>query len=250
MELQLVNKFLSNWEHRDIVDGVLLTGSRNIGMASNNSDIDLQILISDSNLRERGNQVVDGILIEYFANPTAHIMKYLEQEKAAFHRPTVRMYATGKILLDKHGDLAQACQAANEYFKLPLPPMSAGEIEAAKYSIWDCFDDLQELYEHNRTSFPYVYHLNLNKVLTLYARFLGAELTAPSKQEVLFSSPEFRTRYVIPDFPDSIFAGLFLECVSAQEHAEMYHSFAQLTEHALTAMGGFYIDGWRSRIHP
>jgi len=246
MELkEIIQHFLGNWEHADVVDGVLLTGSRSAGTHAENSDIDLQVLFSDDTLRERGNQIVDGYLVEYFANPTSMIEAYLRKESEQFHRPTLRMFATGTIFMDKSGSLERAKMLAVELLKTPLPTMLEAEVEAAKYSIWDCRDDLLALYENNDPSFLYVYHLNLNKVLTLYSRFCGGELTSASKQFRQMSDSRFREKYEISDYPDQLFQRLFCSCMTAQTYEDCFGHFSRLVEHALSAMGGFEIDGWR-----
>lgn len=249
MELSIiVQKFLNTWEHAGIVDGVLLTGSRSVGNALENSDIDLQIILSDDTLRERGNKIVDGYLVEYFANPTAKIQDYLRFEATQYHRPTIRMYATGQILIDRDGMLAEAKHFAEELLNSPYPPMTSQEIEAAKYSIWDCQDDLVSLCKRSDDSFRYVYHLNLNRVLMLYSRYCGVELTSASKQLRQMEDAEFREKYQIEEYPDQIFAKLFCECLRADETETCFAKFTQLTEYVLRKMGGFNIDGWRSRI--
>jgi len=65
-----LEKFLKEWKEKDFVEGALLTGSYAIGMETKYSDVDVYIILSDSvEWRERGNKVIDGVLIEYFANP-------------------------------------------------------------------------------------------------------------------------------------------------------------------------------------
>lgn len=238
-----IQKFLDSWEHKDILNGVLLTGSRSVGNHAENSDIDLQILLSDDTFRERGNQIVDGMLIEYFANPSVHIRRYLEGD-----RSTARMYATGTILYDPHGHVEKACEIAREILALPVPPLTDSQNEAMKYSIWDAMDDVEALYQQRADSFGYVYQLNLNKVLSLYGRYLGVELPSPSKQQAYFENAEFRERYGLGEFPDTVFSDLFIRCIRADSSEEQYEALHAIGDHVLRELGGFDIDGWRSVI--
>ena len=60
-----LNKFLKDWRDKDFVKAALLTGSYAVGgylMLSDNVD-----------WRERGNLIIDGVLVEYFANPVIQI---------------------------------------------------------------------------------------------------------------------------------------------------------------------------------
>ncbi|WP_245610422.1 nucleotidyltransferase domain-containing protein [Thermococcus celericrescens] len=62
--------FLEEWREKDFVEAALLTGSYAISMETKYSDVDVYIILSDNvDWRERGNKIIDGILIEYFANP-------------------------------------------------------------------------------------------------------------------------------------------------------------------------------------
>lgn len=85
----------------------------------------------------------------------------------------------------------------------------------------------------------------LNKVLSLYSRFCGGELTSASKQFRQMSDSMFREKYEISDYPDPLFQRLFCSCLTAQTHGDCFANLNSLVEHALSAMGGFEIDGWR-----
>ncbi len=59
----------------------MLSGSRVTSFASKYSDIDVYIILSDDvEWRERGNKMIDGCLIEYFANPIKQIKSYFKEE--------------------------------------------------------------------------------------------------------------------------------------------------------------------------
>lgn len=65
-----LNKFLASWKEQKDVIGAIVCGSFITGLPTERSDIDLHIILSDEvDWRERGNQYVDGFLIEYFVNP-------------------------------------------------------------------------------------------------------------------------------------------------------------------------------------
>ena len=77
-----LDKFLVSWKVRKEVTGVLVCGSFVTGKPAPHSDIDLHIVLSESVLwRERGNKIVDGFLIEYFANPPRQIREYFKEDR-------------------------------------------------------------------------------------------------------------------------------------------------------------------------
>ena len=68
------------------------------------SDVDVYIVLSDMiDWRERGNVIIDGVLVEYFANPVKQIRHYFEKEFKQNIRSTARIITIGKVLFDKTG---------------------------------------------------------------------------------------------------------------------------------------------------
>ena len=75
-----LQKFLKKWDNRKNVIGALVCGSYVTGNPSKHSDIDVHIILdSKTSWRERGNEIIDGFLIEYFANPIKNHYKYAEE---------------------------------------------------------------------------------------------------------------------------------------------------------------------------
>src|SRR4051812_21721623 len=64
---KLIENFLAEWQAREPLVGALVTGSRVIGTATPESDIDIHLILPDDvEWRERGNLRIDGLLVEYF----------------------------------------------------------------------------------------------------------------------------------------------------------------------------------------
>jgi len=102
---QAVELFLNDWKKMKTLLGRWFCGSYVTGNPSEHSDIDLHLLLkSGIDWRERGNKVVDGYLIEYFANPKEQILKYFHEEIASRSCVTAHMFASGEILFDKTGE--------------------------------------------------------------------------------------------------------------------------------------------------
>ena len=239
-----LEKFLEEWKGKEFVEAALLTGSRAIGTDTLYSDVDIYIILSDSvEWRERGNKVIDGVLIEYFANPPRQIKHYFEKELKENNRSTARIVAISKVLFDKTGITEDLKREALEYMKKPFQKPDEVWIEIAKYGLWDMLDSTKDAEERNDPSFSYLYHLTLNEVLKAYSRFLCVEVPPASKIYRLFTDEEFRKAYLFEPFPDEKFVALFLNAMQ-EENLE---TLEKLIVYIFEKMGGFNIDGWQLR---
>lgn len=242
--LKAVEEFLEGWKDRPEVVGALLTGSYAAGTETEHSDIDVHIVLSDKvKWRERGNKMVDGHLIEYFANPAAQHARYFEEDFQEGDNADARMFAIGRILFDKTGEVAKLVSAAKRQLKRKLGPPSKRWLEFSKYGMWDQLVNLRDLHEEDSPAFGYLYNLHVGTVIKTYARFLGAEIGAPAKLHRFFSDKDFRKGQQLPVFPDARFAKMAKLCLEVQDFKEA----DKLTGYALKKMGGFDIDGWKVR---
>ncbi|OYT33525.1 nucleotidyltransferase [Archaeoglobales archaeon ex4484_92] len=237
-----LEKFLEEWEEKDFVEAALLTGSRAIGTETLYSDVDIYIILSDSvEWRERGNKVIDGVLIEYFANPPRQIKHYFEKELKENNRSTARIVAVGEILFDKTGIAEELKREALEYMKKPFQKPDEVWIEIAKYGLWDMLDSVKDAKERNDPSFSYLYHLTLNRAFEVYSKFLCVEVSAASKVYRMFTEEKFRKAYLFEPFPDEKFVALFLSAM----HKKTVDALEKIILHVFERMRGFNIDGWR-----
>ena len=96
--------FLKDWKDRGDVVGALVCGSYASGYPSKRSDIDIHIILADHvEGRERGNRVVSGFLIEYFANPPAQIRKYYQEDFNRRRTMSMLQFKTGRIVFNYTG---------------------------------------------------------------------------------------------------------------------------------------------------
>lgn len=110
-----IESFLNEYKNEDYFVGAILTGSYATGNQNINSDIDIYIITkNDTTWRERGNKLVNGYLIEYFINPIKKINDYMEKETKDYHISTTRIFANGKVLIDKTGEVATLINQAKE----------------------------------------------------------------------------------------------------------------------------------------
>lgn len=116
-----LEKFIAKWRDKKYVVGAIVCGSYITGGATNHSDLDIQIIL-DKNVdwRERGNEIIDDILIEYFANPVLQIQKYFEDDYNSRRKICIHMFVSGKILFDKTGKLTEIIKIAKDWDKKKL----------------------------------------------------------------------------------------------------------------------------------
>jgi hypothetical protein len=244
-----VDRFLVNWRAKPEVIGALVCGSHVTGGATKRSDIDLHILLATgTKWRERGNRIVDGYLVEYFANPP----ELIQQEFLDDHRTNSWMsmiqFKTGEILFDATGDIAKLKREAGEWMSRPFKRLDDAEtVQGMRYSLWDTLYNLRDAASRNAFDFTYVYHHALSDTFRMYARYLGWHLAGSHQHYRLLRDDAFRDRYLIPAFPDAIFCQLFETALLAGGHQGMLTAAERLIEHVTDRMGGLLIDGWTQR---
>ncbi len=147
------------------------------------------------------------------------------------------------IIFDKRGVLKRLQTQARKELASKFRKLSVAEIELGKYGIWDDLDNLKDLRESNSRFYNYSHHLLLHRVLDLYRRFVGIEITSSSKLDRYFTDASFRERYGIGEFSDKKFVQLFLRAVETPS----LKSADRLVKHVLQHMGGFDIASWKFR---
>src|SRR2546422_142981 len=114
-----LRKFLAPWKARTDVVGALVCGSRVHGTATRRSDVDVHIVLrAGVRWRERGNKIVDGYLVEYFANPAWQHRKYEIEDAKDNTRINARMFAFGRIIFEKDGSVARLQRSGRRAFRV------------------------------------------------------------------------------------------------------------------------------------
>ena len=241
-------QFLFAWQSLDCVEGALVTGSQVIGTATPESDVDIHIVLSpETTWRERGNQMVGGHLIEYFANPTWRYPLYLEEDLQTPDRAILTQLMTGHILFDKRGEVGKVVAwAEGQRGETQLLGLDATALEVAKYHLWDALDGLGALYHETSSLFDAAAGQLLGEVMRTYQAYLRVETPAFSKLHKFFTDPTVAAAYRMKPFPDAAFVTLFLAALEG-DHATRWEALQRLTNYVLEQMGGFNIDGWRLR---
>jgi hypothetical protein len=244
-----VNRFLAEWRIRPEVAGALVCGSYVTGGATARSDVDVHLVLHhDTPWRERGNRIVDGYLVEYFANTPACLRAEFRDDYKANSWMSMVQFTTGEILFDTNGDIATLRKEAADWILRPFGRLDdPAAVAGMRYSLWDTLDNLRDSAARKSPDLQYVYHHCIADAYRMYARYLGWHIAGSHQHLRLLCDGEFRARYGIPAFPDEVFAALFSGAFRAATAQEMLLAAERLVTHVIERMGGLTIDGWTQR---
>lgn len=245
---KVLEQFVSTWSKKKEVSAIIISGSYITGNPSKHSDLDVNIILKpDTKWRERGNVIIDGYLIEYFANPPSQIEEYFKKDHGTNRRITAHMYATGRTIIDKDGYAKKVRKQAKSYLRKSYKPMASFAKKTTKYLLWDSLDNLEEIFEAKTPDYDYAYYCHLDKLFNEYAVFVGYSETKPHKVYPFLTNKKTRAKYDMPQFPDKKFVRLWLKCMQEQKKAARQEKVIKLTKHVLDSMGGFVLDGFKFR---
>lgn len=241
---QKLNKFIKTFEHKSDIVGILACGSFVTGNPTSHSDLDVHIILAESvDYRVRGNKIVDGLLIEYFANPPRQIRSYFKEDYEEISLMSQTQFATGEIILDTTGIVAELKKEAVEMISDAFKDIQPANHGLIKYGIWDMLDDLQDLYENERPEFDFIYYANLDQLISIYMQ----QIKQPYNKKVILgqiTSDIVRKKYLLNELPDELVKNLIQTCITATNKKDRIDSYETLTNLVLDLMGGFEIDGF------
>ena len=234
-------KFLKKYQNKPYFEGAVLCGSYATGNQNKFSDIDVHILLSDSqNWRERGNVKVDGFLMEYFINPIKQIRKEFQQDVIRGRVHCANMFAYGQILFDKNGYVKQLQREANKFFNKPLPKYTKSDIVFDLYSAWTLMDELNSLMAEKKL-LGLAYHNLLEDLMILYFKINQIPKISLTKIEKILTDSGFAKRYHIQKLPDKKFTKLFLDAL----HTVDIVKIQKLYDFVIKKAGGFDIETFK-----
>ena len=223
-----LNKFIDNLEFIDDVVGILVCGSYITGSPTKHSDLDVHLILDDKvNYRERGNRIVDGLLIEYFANPKKQIIKYFKEDYKNIRPMSQTQFITGKIIMDKKG-------------------IDTNLTDLEKYAMWDMLDDLEDIYSSRRDDFDLIYYCNLDKLIGFYMK----QIKYPYNKKAILGhirSDVVRDKYLLEEIKDEEFKELIEDCIIAKSKDAKIKFYRKLTNKIFELVGGFNIDNFKYR---
>ncbi|MPY59365.1 nucleotidyltransferase domain-containing protein [Streptomyces spongiae] len=122
--------------------GAALGGSAAQGRATPTSDLDVAVLLPDSDSSRREVIRHDGRLAELFLNTLADVPEFFEWDRARRRGTVLFIHAEGLPLTDPHGHLARTRDRARAVLAAGPPELTPAEREHGRYALTCSMDDL------------------------------------------------------------------------------------------------------------
>lgn len=239
-----IENFLNKYKNEDYFVGAILTGSYATGNQNINSDIDIYIITNnDTTWRERGNKLVDGYLIEYFINPIKKINDYMEKEAKDYHISTTRIFANGKILIDKTGEVATLINQAKDYLKKDFEDLDESTYKMNCYGVWDGFDELEEKYKR-KEDIDFSYYMFIERIINSYFQNSKLASVPLNKIEYILKDEEYRKKYNVKQLPNKEFIDLLLNCLNEKDYNKKFICAKNIYEYFKNTFNDFDINNF------
>jgi hypothetical protein len=237
--------FIDSCNFKNDIVTVFLSGSYAFGNADDFSDIDLFIILSDEvNYRERGNKRVNGLLIEYFANPMRQIKKYIESDITNIRLCDINMMLGGIVIYDKNNTANMAIAYCKEILDAGFTEMSAFNIQMGLYNLWDHYNELQRAHHEQTPDFNMLFHRYIQNIFELYSRYTCSPVPNYPKLYKWLSDEGYFNRYGLPPHKDKDFTNMIKQSFELTEPAELFALVEKVYKHVVDRMGGFHIENF------
>lgn len=244
-----LKEFLKKYEEDDDVIGALLCGSYASGNQTEDSDIDVYLVLkNECNYRERGNVDSNSYLMEYFMNPVWKIKEEMKEEFNENKLGTINMFAYGKIIYDLDGSVKELQDLALEYIDRPFKNIISSKLDSNNYHLWDLLDELKVSLKEERLDFNKIYYILLNDIYDVYAQYLGIQKLPKTKIYKILTDEEYRKKYHVFKLPEKEFIKLYLKCYDLDKIDKMYKNIEELINYYYKKQGGFNIRSFKQKI--
>jgi hypothetical protein len=160
--------------------GVLAGGSRLRSEGDTHSDLDV-VAVVDRPCRKRWNFVIDGVEVETFINPPFQMRRYFEEERLDGRGVMPHLCASGQIVFDPHGLMAELQAEAQAIWDAGPPPMSDQERWQFRYHVADFFRDLADVERSDAERAAFLIGLMLPRLIDQHYRISGRWLSKPKR---------------------------------------------------------------------
>ena len=201
----VLEKFINEYKDEDFVIGAVLCGSYATGNYTKKSDIDIHIITKEISYKQRGNVIIDGIMIEYFMNPLSEVYKYLENDfKNRRRLADANMYVNGIVLFDKTGEIEKLKEDCKKYYELDFDEPDGNTIMCNNYMCWDLLDEINDQIE-NQETYDLLYWMLLKELISNYY-YKNKISTVPfTKIERIYRNKDYREKYHLKNMPPQEF---------------------------------------------
>ena len=191
----VLEKFLKEYKENDYVIGAILCGSYATGNNTDRSDIDVHIITKDIGFKQRGNVIIDEIMIEYFINPLSQSYKYLEND-----------------FKQRRGELRQLKEDSLKYYEMEFDAPEESTMMINNYACWDLMDEIKDKIDNNE-NYDLNYYMLLKELINNYY-YKNRIATVPfTKIEKIYRNKDYREKYHLKNMPAQKFVELVLNAI-------------------------------------
>lgn len=212
--LKFIDKM--NYLKNEHVLGCFFYGSYLTGFNNSSSDIDLHIIFDNSDPKHiiRGNEVIDGIRVEYFEKPIHDLYLSAKNDFNNRNNALLSIIGTSKIIFDKNGKLDKLQKYVLKKFSNPLPLLEKEEAREYVSIIKNRMEKLEKAANDNSPYFNHLYHLTIEKIRKFYHRLNGIPEVQTSKVFRIYKDEKYRNSICKEKIPEKEFIDMYLDAVS------------------------------------
>lgn len=228
-----LDKFLDEFEHKDDVVGVLACGSYVTGHPNSHSDLDVHLILNENvDYRERGNRIIDGLLIEYFANTKRQILAYFDEDYRDLRPMSQTQFATGEIIKDYKNTIKNLKTLATKQLNKKFKDIKTEPNPLTLYGIWDSVDDLEAVYQEKRPDFDFIYYNKLDKLLSVCFK----DLKIPYNCKAIYghlTNEIVRNKYLLDEVEDKELCKNIIICITKKHKKTRLKAYKALATRLL-----------------
>jgi len=242
---QAARSFIETCSFKDDMEAVFLTGSHAFGNADEFSDIDLYIILNDSvQWRERGNKRIDGLLIEYFANPMRQVKKYIDDSYPNLRLVEINMILGGTVIYNKNRAAEKMIAYCKERAKTEFSKMSEFDIKTGLYMLWDSYDELHRACANQTPDTAMQFFGFIRSAFELYSRYICSPVPGYQKLYRWMTDNGYAQRYGLPAYNDPAFLGMVMSAFECGDMTAMHDVAKAIYSYVIDKMGGLDIDNF------
>jgi len=238
-------KFIDSWQFTDDIESVFLTGSHASGNADEFSDVDLFIILNDNvKWRERGNKMVDGLLVEYFANPVRQVKKHIDECYGNADLIDINMILGGKVILDRNAAADKIIDYCKQKMTTEFPSMSGYDVYMGLYLLWDAHDELQRAYSNKTPGFTMQFFSFVQNAFVLYSRYTCSPVPSYHKLYKWLTDDGYFKKYGLAAHNDLYFVEMIKATFHCKDINAMFETAKNIYVYVVDKMGGIDIDNF------
>lgn len=214
---KILNKFIYDMGYlkNEHVLGAFFYGSYLTGFYDQFSDIDLQVILDNNDLKHyiRGQKYVDGVKVEYFERPIKYAYALVQKEVESQNAIIKNCFGKSKILFDKTGRLKKLQDYTLEKYSMFLPDFDEEKAREYVSILNNRIKDLKRACLNNSDNFTNLYYLLIEEIRQLYHKLNCITAVNADKAYRAYLNDEYRKSLSFAN-PDEKFVSMYLQLIT------------------------------------